>query len=808
MKSEADPSQMRGVSWISNDSCARSDYLKQSSSETPEAIKTPLLVFADDWGRHPSSCQHLIRRLRADYPVLWVNTVGTRQVKADSFTLRRGLEKMKSWSQGLRQVDRQMWTLDVPMLPGMSNHLLREMNRLLVVTRLRGVLSSLGMELPVVLTTLPYVGWLIRGLRRRGLVYYCTDDYSHWPSADRETLQRAERELTREADLILAASHALQLRHAETGRCEYFPHGVDYHHFATVQQLNDSDPILALLPRPRIGFFGLIYEKLDFQLLADVAKHFRHGSLVLIGPRAYSPIEFDQLSNVHFLGQKRYEELPRYLAGLDVLLLPYVNDDMIRQSGPLKLRECLASGKPTVSIDVPDVRMLQPHVRVASDRQGFVSEIHEALEETKTSAEVYARQKVVEMDSWDNRARQLDDYLSQFQTKQGLRTRHRVNKKKRLGRVLHLRTVSGRGGGPEKTILNSPSFLKGNYEMRLVYIRPHGDPEYDMVYRAKNIGVDLVDIPERGGFDPRTLWRVFREIQKFQPDIIHAHDYKTNILAVLLGRLFGARTMTTMHGYVSRGGRLEAYYRLDRWALPHMDYVITVSDDLNQMLHSLGIPKKQRSFVPNAIDHHQFTRHRSNEVARKKLGLHPSEFIIGGVGRLAAEKGFHLLVHAVDQLIHAGANVKLVIVGEGDERPKLEAIISRLGRNNCIELCGHRSDVRDLYEAFDVFALSSLREGLPNVLLEAMALEVPVVATRIAGVPGLIEHEKNGLLIQPGSVDELTAALERLLRDAELRQRLAKAGRETIVSRYSFATRMRKIQAIYDQLLGRGGSSC
>lgn len=767
-------------------------------------VGAPLLVFADDWGRHPSSCQHLIRRLRADRPILWVNTVGTRQVKADSFTLRRGLEKIKSWSNGLKQVDRQMWTIDLPMIPGMSNRLLREINRHLVTSRLRRVLASLGMESPVVMTTLPYIAGLIRGLRRRAMVYYCTDDYSHWPSADRETLQQADRELSQDADLILAASQALYRQHARDGRCQYFPHGVDFDHFASVQELKDAEPALSQLPRPRIGFFGLIYEKLDFGLLSGIAEQFRNGSLVMIGPHAYSPPEFRSLSNVHLLGQKPYEKLPHYLAGLDVLLLPYVDDAMIRQSGPLKLRECLASGKPTVSIDVPEVRILQPHVRVAADRQTFVQEVRQALEESPASGTVRARQQAVEADGWDSRARQLSSCLDQLHSRRRLVPSPLTNGRNRLNRVLHLRTVSGRGGGPEKTLLNSPRFLEGEYEVKLAYIRPSDDPEYDMIERARRMGVDFVDIPERGGFDPRTVWRLVQEIREYRPAILHAHDYKTNFLAAFLGRRFGIRTVTTMHGYVSRGGRLETYYRLDRWALRQMDHVIAVSTDLYQMLLDLRIPAARRSLIHNAVDEQQFTRRRSIAEARKQFGLDPSRLVIGAVGRLAAEKGFDLLIQAVDGLLNDGVDAELVIVGEGDHRARLEALIAQSLHKDRIHLLGHRSDVRDLYETFDVFALSSLREGLPNVLLEAMALEVPVLATRIAGVPHLIDHEQNGLLMQPGSVDELRHTLERLLRDSELRQRLARVGRETIVTRYSFAVRMRKIKVIYDELLGRG----
>jgi glycosyltransferase involved in cell wall biosynthesis len=763
--------------------------------------RVPLLVFADDWGRHPSSCQHLIRRLRADHPILWVNTIGTRQVKADSFTLRRGLEKIKNWSRGLKQVDWQMWTIDLPMVPGLSHRVLCEINRQLVTKRLRDVLARLGMGMPIVLTTLPYMGWLIRGLKRRALVYYCTDDYSFWPSADRETLQRAERELSREADLILAASQALYRRLSRMGRCEYFPHGVDFSHFASVRELTDADPSLAQFPRPRIGYFGLIYEKLNFDLLTGIAEQFRNGSLVLIGPHTYSPPAFGRLPNVHFLGQKPYEKLPAYLAGLDVLLLPYVDDDMIRQSGPLKLRECLASGKPTVSIDVPEVRILQPHVRVAGGQQAFIEEVRQALREPPGAAEVRARQQSVESDSWDNRARQLIGHLDQLGRGRRLAGRSSTNGHQRLPRVLHLRTVSGRGGGPEKTILNSPRFLKGHYELRLAYIRPQNDSAYDMPERARQMGVDLIDIPERGGFDVRTVRHLAEEIRKFRPDILHAHDYKTNALAVMLGRWFGLRIVTTLHGYGLAAGRLALYYQLDRWTLRCMDHVLTVCDDLYQRVLDLGVPEQRCSLIYNGIDTTQFARRCSRSEAKARLGIASDRLTIGAIGRLTAVKAFDLLIRAADQLLTNGLDIELLIIGEGEEQARLEELIARLGRADRVRLLGHRSDVKPIYEALDIYALSSLREGLPNVVLEAMAFEVPVAATRVGSVPQVIADGVNGLLAGPGSLEELAGMLGKLLVDKKLQGRLGQAGRATVESRFSFEARMDRIRRLYDNLL-------
>lgn len=768
-----------------------------------------LMVFADDWGRHPSSCQHLVRRLRKHYRVLWVNTIGTRQVRANSLTFRRGLEKLRNWSKGTKQVDEQMWTIDLPMLPGLSNPLLRQLNRFLVTHRLRRILARLGMSSPLILTTLPYIGWLIGDLPRQALVYYCTDDYSHWPSADRLTLQQADRELSQQADLILAVSQALLASHQEKGSCQFFPHGVDIDHFSNGWGNYPLPPVLQQVPGPRLGYFGLIYEKLDFELLTALAHQFPQASLVMIGPKAYCPPHFASLPNVHCLGPQPYEELPHLLAGLDVLLLPYVNDEMIRQSSPLKLRECLATGKPTVSVDVPEVRVFQPHVRVAGSRDEFIHQVRLALEEPGISPLKEARKQAVRGDSWDSRARWLESCFAQLESRNRPHpTCPHTAGRFSLPKVLHLRTISGKGGGPEKTILNSPRFLEGKYTLRVAYIRPGDDPQFDIPEKAARLGVDLVDLPEWGPVDLRTVWRLAQEIKDFQPDILHAHDYKTNILAALLGRWFRIPTMTTLHGYVSRGGRLEMYYSLDRWALRKMDHIITVSEDLFRHVADLNIPLEKCTLIENAIDTLSYSRTQSIEEAKRKMGLNPNRLVIGAVGRLAREKGFDLLIQAVHQLWQVGLKADLILVGDGDQKLQLENLIRELDATDYIHLLGYRTDTLELYQGMDVFVLSSLREGLPNVVLEAMALEVPVIATRIAGVPRVITHEENGLLVEPDSKEELVQALSQMVKDESLRKRLGKAGRETVEKRFSFSNRMKKVQGVYGALLKRKKSSC
>jgi glycosyltransferase involved in cell wall biosynthesis len=337
--------------------------------------------------------------------------------------------------------------------------------------------------------------------------------------------------------------------------------------------------------------------------------------------------------------------------------------------------------------------------------------------------------------------------------------------------------------------------------MRIAYLRPHDDQIYDMPSRAQELGVKLVDVPERGPVDLRAWKELKNVLREFRPDILHAHDYKTNLLSIRLRRGTSSRVVTTMHGYGIPTRRLSMYYLLDRWSLPRMDHVVAVSRDLRDKALRWGVSPSRCTIVDNAIDADLYRRSSDGQSIRQRLKLPTDRPIIGAVGRLTEVKGFEQLISAAHSLLADGLDLHLIIVGDGEQRPQLAGLISRLGCEDRIHLLGHRTDMIDLYHCMDVYALSSLREGLPNVVLEAMAMEVPVVATRVAGVPNVIEHERSGLIVDPGDVSQLAASIARLLRDPALRQRLAMNARATIEQRFSFAERMKKIRAIYDQVL-------
>jgi len=273
--------------------------------------------------------------------------------------------------------------------------------------------------------------------------------------------------------------------------------------------------------------------------------------------------------------------------------------------------------------------------------------------------------------------------------------------------------------------------------------------------------------------------------------IWHGHDYKSNFYGVLLRKELGLRLVSTMHGWVQPSWKTPLYFAIDRWSLRRYEQVMAVSQDLYDAALENGVAKERLTLVENGIDTDEFRR-------RKPTSGKP--FVVGAVGRLSEEKGFQLLIEACERLAAKGREFELHIAGEGPQKEALAAQIARSKFAARWKLLGFQKDTRALFESFDLFALSSLREGLPNVVLEAMAMEVPVLATRSGGMQAFAKHGEDAWLIDPGSVDELERGLEKLLRDSDLRRKLAYTARTRIERDSSFTARIAKEVAVYARL--------
>jgi glycosyltransferase involved in cell wall biosynthesis len=289
-----------------------------------------------------------------------------------------------------------------------------------------------------------------------------------------------------------------------------------------------------------------------------------------------------------------------------------------------------------------------------------------------------------------------------------------------------------------------------------------------------------------------------------RPQIWHGHDYKTNVLGVMLRRRSGVRLVTTAHGWVSRSWKTPLYYALDRWSLRAYEVVICVSEDLRKACLRSGVPPERCVLLPNAIDTEAFQRRQSIGEAKAAFGFPAARTLLLAIGRLASEKGFDLLIDAVGQLLREEIDVELWIVGRGPEEDRLRNQAERVAPGR-IRFLGFRRDVPELLEAADVFVLSSLREGLPNVVLEAMALQVPVVCTAVAGVPALVEHQRTGWLVPAGSAAALAGGIRAVAEAPGLGAALALEGRRRIERSHGFAARIERVMETYDRLLDSTG---
>jgi glycosyltransferase involved in cell wall biosynthesis len=364
--------------------------------------------------------------------------------------------------------------------------------------------------------------------------------------------------------------------------------------------------------------------------------------------------------------------------------------------------------------------------------------------------------------------------------------------------VLHVRIVTGAGGGPEKTILNSARHFAGTrYRETACWIHAPGDPGIALLEkRARESACPFVAIADPHPFDVRTLFRMAELCRERRIKIWHGHDYKSNLFGVLLARLSGLSLVTTVHGWVHHTARTPFYFAVDRFALRRHAQVVAVSSDLHAECLALGVPPERLTLVENAID--------TDDFRRRGGPRRPGRLVVGAVGRLAEEKGFDLLIEAVERAVDAGADLELRIAGEGGEEARLRARIAASRHADRLRLLGYEKDVRSLFESMDLFALSSIREGLPNVVLEAMAMEVPVLATRCGGLEAVGRDGEDMLLVPAGSVDALTSGLLRLATDEPLRARLARAARARVVRDFGFDRRMRRFVEIYDRALEGG----
>ena len=379
------------------------------------------MVFADDWGRHPSSSQHLFARIAPGNRVLWVETIGLRRPRLTLYDLRRTAEKLRGWapwhqSPSGNADEASMWApvpdgltrYSPPMHPFYGTHVGAAVNDALLARLVRRRLDAMGMKRPLLVTTVPNIAGLVGRLDECNSVYYCVDDFETWPGYEAGAIRRLEAELVSRVGALVVIAQSLIERWSRPGiPMLSLPHGVDVDLFA---RGGDTPANLEKIPGPRLMSVGLYDERVDVDLLARVLRDHPDWQLVMLGRRTAGPNVLDSIPRVHVLPPVPYPEVPAYLAAADVLLVPYIRNEQTESVSPLKLREFLASGRPVAATPLPEiVRHSGGLVELGDDASEFASAVERALAAPPEMAD--ARRSHVAQESWDARAEAFADFL-------------------------------------------------------------------------------------------------------------------------------------------------------------------------------------------------------------------------------------------------------------------------------------------------------------------------------------------------------------------------------------------------------------
>ena len=364
-----------------------------------------ILCLASGYDAPPTSKHHVMHLLAERNTVLWVNYHASRTPTASSSDMAHMARKLAQVFAGLSQRRKNLFVLTPLVIPLPSSPWARQANRALLLAQIRRALSRLRNGPLQIWSFTPDVAYALGHFGEEKVVYYCVDDHASFTGYDRQQVLRDEQALCRRADLVVTTSMALQKAKAPWNpNTILVPHGVDYEHFSrAVREDLPCPPDIAAIPHPRLGFFGLIRDWVDLDLLAEVARRQPDWHIVMIGD-ADSNVNlarYRAIRNIHFLGRRPYEDLPAYCRQFDVGLIPFKINELTKAVNPIKLREYLAADLPVVSTPLPAVKHVPEGVKVSSDGLGFERAIGAFLDNVGRSRPALAARMARE--TWPSR---------------------------------------------------------------------------------------------------------------------------------------------------------------------------------------------------------------------------------------------------------------------------------------------------------------------------------------------------------------------------------------------------------------------
>jgi len=376
-------------------------------------------------------------------------------------------------------------------------------------------------------------------------------------------------------------------------------------------------------------------------------------------------------------------------------------------------------------------------------------------------------------------------------------------------RILHIRSSGGLYGA-EQVILNLARELnaRGCVNDILCFNNTY-NPHLELVEQARKDNLSALTVDCRGVFDRRTVKNLRQIIRSRKIDVVHCHDYKPRLFGLCAINGLNVKRIATNHLWTHGSLKLRAYEIIDGLLFNGFDKVVAVSELVEAECRPFVLKKDKLTCIPNGIDLRRFTlanRGVERTATRAALGLQDRDAVLGNIARLSIEKDQATLLRAFKRLteLTKERSHKLVLVGDGDEEHALYALARDLGVSDRCLFAGVRVDIPQILNCLDVYVQSSTREGLPMIILEAMASEAAIVSTRAGGIPDVISDGEQGRLVEIGDADRLAHVLDDLLQNADERRRLGRQARRVVEARFSAHVMAARYLEVYRGVPVRG----
>jgi glycosyltransferase involved in cell wall biosynthesis len=318
----------------------------------------------------------------------------------------------------------------------------------------------------------------------------------------------------------------------------------------------------------------------------------------------------------------------------------------------------------------------------------------------------------------------------------------------------------------------------------------------------RNCNIDVYFLKNKKKIDFAFYHQLYSIMNRVQPHIVHSHNFYPNKYSRIVGCVFPhVRKVIHEHGTVLTKSKKQRYY--DKYLKKCTDRVVVVSKSVAEsLINNIGFSRSMIEILPNGIDLKEYDKSKiDRNNIRKFFGLDTDTIVIGMVARLHKHKDHDTLLCAISQLVKTRRNIKLLLVGDGPCRKTIEKQVHTLGIEKHVTFLGHRTDIPKITAAFDIAVLSSKTEGFGISILEAMALEIPVIASSIEGIKEIVNHGHNGLLFPCGDARTLHELFNVLINNKELYKSIAINGKTTVEKRFNIETTVRRLETLYESLV-------